>query len=292
MAHQATIGARVTANVILGNLAGAVLTFLYFRLLDPSAYEDAGRLGPSELLFFVFGFALIVAVGHLSSGRWARPVLRFSGTPPSGSDGDELRRRALFIPGFFALLSFASWMLASLVWGVLWPLLTDSFAPGRALRQIFGILFVSGTTVTAIVFFRIERLWREELPRFFPDGILSSIRAPRLRVRTRMLAVFLLMSLLPLAVLAVAALTRARALLAADPATAEEIIRNLILVVSLLAAAGLFVSLRLATLLAARSSPGACLWPERCAKSRSCSPTCATSRRGLNRRRHPKWSPT
>lgn len=245
------ISRRVLIDVVLANLAGAVLTFLYFRLLDPAAHEGAGSVERSELAFFALAFALIVAVSHAVSGRWARPVLQFDATPPSGSDGDALRRRALLIPGFFALLSLADWTLASLIWGVLWPLLTDSFAPGRALRQIFGILFVSGTTVTALVFFRVERVWREELPRFFPDGVLSSVHAPRLRVRTRMLVVFLLMSLLPLAVLAVAALTRARALLGADPATAEEIIHNLILVVSLLAAAGLFVSLRLATALAA-----------------------------------------
>ena len=254
MGHMRSIGRRVLADVVLGNLAGAVLTFLYFQLLDPAAHEGVGRVERDDLLFFVFASAAIVAVGFASSGGWARAVLRFSGTPPAGTDGDELRRRALLVPGFFALLSFAAWMLASLVFGVLRPLLSDSFAAGRALRQIFGILFVSGTMVTALVFFRVERLWRDELPRFFPDGVLSPIPVPRLRVRTRMLVVFLLIGLLPLAVLAVAALTRARALLSADPATAEEIIHNLILVVSLLAAAGLLLSLRLATALAASAA--------------------------------------
>lgn len=250
MAHSRTIGRRVVIDVVLGNLAGAVLTFLYFQLLDPAARHGAGRVGRDGLVFFVIASTLIVALGYACSG-WTRRVLRFGGTPPAGSEGDELRRRALLVPGFFALLSFAAWALASLVFSVLWPLLTDSFAPGRALRQIFGILFVSGTVVAALVFFRVERLWRDELPRFFPDGILSAVRVPRLRVRTRMLVVFLLIGLLPLAVLAVAALARAHALLAADPATAEEIIRNLILVVSLLAAAGLLLSVRLATALAA-----------------------------------------
>jgi adenylate cyclase len=125
-------------------------------------------------------------------------------------------------------------------------LLVGEFTPVRALRQIFGMSFVAGPIVTAIVFFSVERVWRAELPRLFPKGDLSAARAPRLRVRTRMVAMFLLMSLVPTAVLSVAAMTRANALLGADAVAAEAIIRNLILVVAVLAVAALTVSVRLA----------------------------------------------
>ena len=240
----------MTRIMLLGNLAGAVFTFIYFRFLDTVALEGATHLGRGEALYFVAGFSLLAAIGYATGVRWIRPVTQMTGAPPPGPEGDEVRRRALVIPGFFALLSFAGWIAASLVWGVLWPLLVGEFSPGRALRQMFGITFVGGTSVAAIIFFATERAWREQLPRIFPAGDLSAAGAPRLRVRTRMVAMFLLMSLLPLAVLSVAALTRARALLGADPATAEAIIRNLIVVVAVLAAGGLLVSLRLATLVA------------------------------------------
>jgi adenylate cyclase len=249
MATTQTIRRQVLSSVVLSNFAGAVLTFLYFQLLDPAAREGGARIERGDLVFFVCASAVIFASCYAAS-RWARPALRFDGTPPAGREGDALRRRALLIPGFFALLSLAGWTMASLLFGVLWPLLSDSFAFVRSLRVVFGILLVSGVTVAALVYFRTERLWRAHLPRFFPDGILSVVQVPRLSVRARMLIVLLLITLLPLAVLAVAALTRARALLGADPATAEDIIRNLILVVSLLAAAGLLVSLRLASSLA------------------------------------------
>ena len=64
---------------------------------------------------------------------------------------------------------------------------------------------MSGTVVTAIIFFGTERIWRGELPRLFPRGDLSAVQGPRLNVCARMVAVFLLMSLVPMAVLSAAA---------------------------------------------------------------------------------------
>jgi class 3 adenylate cyclase len=92
---------------------------------------------------------------------------------------------------------------------------------------------------------------RHDLPRLIPSGELSAVQVPRLRVRTRMLAAFLLLGLLPLAVLSVAALTRADALRAADAATAAAIIYNLKLVVVVLALGGLVISVGLALLVSA-----------------------------------------
>jgi class 3 adenylate cyclase len=233
--------------MVLGNLGGAVLTFIYFREVDPIA----GRveIGPAELLFFVLGFTLLSVVGRLASGRWMRPVLQREAVP-TGPWSPFARRRALLMPAFMALLTFSGWAAAGLVWGVLWPLLAGSFVLESALRQVFGITFVSGTFVAACMFFGVERLWRAELPRFFPEGDLSAARVPRLRVRPRMLAALLIVSLLPMAVLAVAALTRAQALLHADAAASASILRNLIAVIAFLAAGGVLVSAALATLVA------------------------------------------
>ena len=156
------------------------------------------------------------------------------------------------MPAFVALLSGGGWVAAAFIWGVLLAAAGGQF---RALEahcaQMFGITFVAGSFVTAIVFFGSERLVRRELPRLFPSGELSAVRVPRLRVRTRMLAVFLLLGLLPLAVLSVAALTRADALRTADAATAAAIIYNLNLVIVVLALGGLVVSVGLALLVAA-----------------------------------------
>jgi adenylate cyclase len=241
-----TLSGRLTRLTVLGNFAGALLTFVYFNFLDPSAHEGAQYARPGIWIFFVLSFGLLVFAARTVGSRWSRPVTRLEGALPAGPAGEDLRRRALLLPGFFALLSLAGWVAASLLWGVLWPLLVGEFTPVRALRQIFGMAFVAGPIVTAIVFFGVERIWREQLPRLFPKSDLGAVRVKRLRVRTRLVAVFLLMSLLPMAVISVAALTRANALVGADAAAAEAIMRNLILVVAVLAAGGLVVSVRLA----------------------------------------------
>jgi len=241
---------RLMRITILGNLAGALLSFVYFNFLDPSAHEGTPAVGAGVLVFFVVSFALLAVTGRKLGVKWSRQVIESGGALPQGPEGDDLRRRALLIPGFFALLSFAGWLAAALIWSVLWPLMVGQFTPMRALRQGFGMAFVAGPIVTAIVFFSVERIWREQLPRLFPEGDLSAVPGPRLGVRARMITMFLLMSLVPIAVLSVAALTRANAMLGADAQAAEAIIRNLILVVVVLAAGGLIVSVRLARFVA------------------------------------------
>ena len=242
-----TLTSRLTRMMILGNLAGALLTFVYFNFLDPSAHEGRPAFGFGVAAYFVISFALLSWAGHSLGVRWSRPVIEIPGAIPADPRGGELRSRALLIPQFFALISFMGWAMASLIWGVGWPLIAGEFSAPRAVRQIFGIALVGGPIVAAIVFFNVERFWRGELPRLFPKGDLSAVEGPRLRVRARMVAIFLLTSLMPIAVLSVAALTRAHAMLGADTQTAEAIIRNLILVVAVLAAGGLMVSVRLAS---------------------------------------------
>ena len=239
------------ALISFGNLGGAVLTFVYFHDVDPSAVMADVSVGPGEVSFFLVGFGLLFVAGRTLSSRWLAPLTQSGGVPAPGPAGDEARRRTLLMPAFVALMSGGGWVAAAFIWGVVWPLIAGDFALGRALRQMFGITFVAGTFVTAIVFFGSERLLRAELPRLFPNGELSAVRVPRLRVRTRMLAVFLLLGLLPLAVLSVVALTRANALLGADAATAALILQNLNVVVVVLALGGLLVSVGLAILVAA-----------------------------------------
>ena len=252
-AMATTIPARTRLLVlsVLGNFGGAVLSYLYFREIDTAAASTTPPVGGFEIVFFFAVFGAIFMAGRLGSRAWARPLAVAAGTPPPGPAGDTARRRALLMPAFIALLSWAGWVCAGVVWGVLLPLLLGSVASLEdMLRATFGITFVGGTFVATSIFLGAERVWRNELPRFFPHGDLSAANAPRLRVRTRMLAVLLLVGLLPLAVLAVAALTRANALLGADAASATRVIHNLIGVVGVIAAGGLVACVGLAMLVA------------------------------------------
>lgn len=245
--------ARMTSLTALGNLGGAVLTFLYFREVDPTAVRASVATTTDAIayLYFVLAFALLYGLGRHIARRWVEPMTQAGPVLPPGPPGDTARRRALLLPAFVAAMSGGLWVAAACIWGFFWPLLVGDFELELALRQMFGITFVAGPFAAAIVFFSTERLMRDQLPRLIPDGELSTVRAPRLRVRTRMLAAFLLLGLLPLAVLSMAALTRAEALRTADAATAAAIIHNLNLVIVVLALGGVAVSVALALLVAA-----------------------------------------
>jgi adenylate cyclase len=233
---------------LVGNLLGAIVAFLYFRVVD----HAAARLPPVrwiDVVVSVIVFALLVGAGIRLSGPWTRPLNRvreIRTLPPA--EAEVVRRRALLFPYFLAGLSFLGWTLSGLIWGVVWPLLAGRFSPYQSLRQLFGTTVIAGGVTVAFVFFASEHEWRRRLPEFFPEGDLRAVRGvPRLAVRVRLLAIFLLIGVVPLAVLGILAYTRAVALLGADPAAAAEIVDGLrvtilfLLAVGVVAAVGLSV---------------------------------------------------
>jgi len=237
---------RLFVTMLFGNLGGALLTFVYFRFLDPLALDGGGALGLNEIAFFVLGFSLLFVIGRTLAARWTSPIIRTIGPLPDHPAAAELRRRAVLVPVTFAVLTFTGWVGAALLWGAGWPLLTGTFSLLGALRQGFGIVFVSGTLVSVYIFLATEHIWRKQLPMLFPAGDLAATGALRLRVRTRLMLLFLVMSILPMAVLSVATLVRANALLGADAELHASIIRNLVVVQAALASAGVLIAVRLA----------------------------------------------
>lgn len=104
-------------------------------------------VGVNELVFFALAFTLLFLLGRGAAYRWLGPVIAVAGALPQGDLGAGLRRRALLVPAFLALLSFSGWVAAALVWGVLWPLLAGTFTPAGAMRQSSGTrILVSGAT--------------------------------------------------------------------------------------------------------------------------------------------------
>lgn len=237
---------RLFLIMLLGNLGGALVTFGYFRFLDPSALEGVAPLGWREGLYFLLAFSALFLVGRMVAARWAGPVVRHVGALPDGPQAASLRRRAVLMPAFLAGLTYAGWIVSALVWGVGWPLLAGNFQLAGAARQSFGIFVVAGTLVSVYIFLVTEHYWRLRLPTLLPGGNLTGTGAWRVPVRTRLLVLFLLMSVMPIAVQSVATLVRANTLLGADEQAHEAIVRNLVLVQVILAGTGLLVSVRLA----------------------------------------------
>jgi adenylate cyclase len=157
-----------------------------------------------------------------------------------------VRRRAIMVPYVFAALSLAGWVMAGLIWGFLYPVLWGIFSPGRSLRSLFGITCVAGTVTAALVFFAVEHQWRRVLPTFFPGGDLSAVPGVlRLRVRTRLLVIFVMLSVIPLSLLGVLAYTRAAALPGVAPEAAPRIIDNMLAFIVFIVAVGTLAAIGL-----------------------------------------------
>ena len=212
-----------------GNFLGAAVAFLYFRLVDHHA-ATLPRVRLHEVVHPLLVFAALLALGYWLNNRWVAPINRATqGHPLSEREAALVRRRALLFPYVLAGVSFAGWVVAGLIWGFGMPLMMGravSLSDGA--RIVFGITVLAGSVTTAFIFFVSERIWRTRLLVLFPEGDLSAVpRVPRLAVRVRLLAIFLLTALVPLAVLGILSYTRALDLLDADPATARGIVSGL-----------------------------------------------------------------
>ena len=235
----------------VGNLLGAIVAFLYFRVVD-HASSPLPPVRWTDVVISLVVFALLVSSLVRLSGPWTAALNRVQELPTlPPAEAEVVRRRALLFPYFLAGLSLLGWTLAGIIWGVIWPLLAGVFTPYHSLRQLFGNTVIAGGVTVAFIFFASEYQWRRRLPEFFPRGDLSAVRrVPRFTVRVRLLAIFLLIGVVPLAVLGMFAYTRAVALVGADPATAAYIVDALRLTILFLLGVGVAAAVGLSVLAA------------------------------------------
>jgi adenylate cyclase len=244
MENVERVFARLTWTQLVGNLVGALLTWFYFRFVDFTAPQFQAQISRAEIVFFVVAFGALISAGVAFGSRWARPLQQ--PVPAAGADLALVRRRAIMVPYVFAALSLGGWVMAGLLWGILYPALWGFFTPGRSLRSIFGITCVAGTVTAALVFFAVEHQWRRVLPAFFPGGDLSAVPGVlHLRVRTRLLVIFVMLSVIPLSVLGILAYTRAAALPGVDPATAPQLVENMLAFIVFIVAVGTLAAIGL-----------------------------------------------
>jgi class 3 adenylate cyclase len=216
---------RITAVTFVANLLGAVLTFCYFRFIDYETSPRAGSVRAGEIVYFIAGMTVLGILAVILSRRWGRPLRH-----PDAYSAAVVQRRALLVPHAIAGVTALGWVLAGLIWGVLWQLLAGDVTLAHVLRRVFGITVISGTVTTAFVFLATERHWRRALPAFLRDvGSTAASGAVRVSVHARLLVTSLLVSLVPLSVLGVTSYTRAASLLGADAGTAGEVVHGILL---------------------------------------------------------------
>src|SRR5215471_6668039 len=236
---------RITTTA--GNLLGAILTFFYFRVVDPEVTAASGAVSARDVALSVAAYVALVAIAYPLGKRWLSPLL----TPPrdeAAAADPPVRRRALQVPSVFACLTLAGWILAGIIWGVIWPSVTAGrFEPRLSLRLFFGITVLAGSVATVFAFLAAEHYWRRAMPVFFPRGDVSRVPgARRLPVRFRLLGISLLISVIPLAILGTLAYNRAQALLHADSTRAALLAAGLAPLILFIVAAGILAAIALA----------------------------------------------
>jgi len=225
------------------NLLGAVLAFLYLRIIDPLASQRSVTGG--DVAFFVCALAVISVLGTALGIRVNAPLMN-----PDRFDGERVRRAAIMFPYSMGLFSLLGWTVAGVVFGVVEPWLHGVLTLRIAARSLFGVIVIGGGVTTAFVFFAAERMWRDELRTFFPEGDLGAVTGvPRLRVRLRLLAVFLLTSVVPVTLVAIVAYRRTT-LVAADPSRADALLTEMLIIMVFLVAVGLGAAIGLSLFVA------------------------------------------
>ena len=240
---------------VAANFVGAGICTSYFMFFD--AMHPSERIGQTFKVTIVM-FIGLVLIGTAIQIRRERPLKRFvklktEGRPVPPELTREAQHRILDLPFYCSLVSFTNWCLAALIMPAYTlydrysgPQFDWALEISEALRIFIGVL-VSGIVTGAIVFFAVEIMCQKIWPLFFPKGGLSSFRtAFRFTLRRRLLVVFVLISILPLIVMAVLSYNKAKLMLVTDP---NETILSLFYLTLYILLAAIGLSLTLSQLL-------------------------------------------
>lgn len=186
----------------VANVMGAVLTFVYFTFLVPSAPQvrDIGIDQRILSLILFAGYAAVVSPFALvRSFRRFRPVRRWlsEGRPPSAKELET----TVAMPWIQARLFFRLWVLAAVIFGGL----NLYFEPaGRQALRVFSGVLAAGMITAALNYLLVERTMRPVFVRALRGTRLE--RPRRVGIRARLVLLWLLGSGLPLLAVAVSRL--------------------------------------------------------------------------------------
>jgi len=253
---------RITFLLPLINVIGAVFTYVYFSSILGPGYASGAVPTYYSPLYFVIGTALLIFIFQVSRSKTVKGLFAIANGEISIDTLEEtekyhLQREALQFPIVVTMVTFAVWILAGFIFGLLEPLITGKLFNVEAprllygMRRFLGITFFGGGVTTLVVYFVLENEWRKFIPRFFPEGHLSRVKHTfRLTVRKRFLIVFLGVILIPLPVLGLTIYTRIQDLHTADAITRSQLMTSLAGELTFIVLDELFICLLLAYFLA------------------------------------------
>jgi len=230
---------KITFLIIAGNSIGAILTRLYLLILYQPSYVRHDIPPYYDILFFIIGSSALILFFVGIMWRSFTPLYQVAKDEVSidnmdGVSAQILKRKAIQLPIYIAVVSFLVWILAGFIFSLLHPAISQILygvpSPDltRCLKQFFGITFVGGSITALFLYFTIERYWRRSIPKFFPEGDLSHVKdAFKLHVHDRLYITFVAISLVPLPLLGIVAYTKAQALHKADAIVRAQLLSSL-----------------------------------------------------------------
>jgi adenylate cyclase len=237
---------------IFANFTGTGVCYSYFAFFDSSAPVSLITVG---LLITVLMFAGLIVIGLILNLKWQKGLseyvrLKMAGCDVSQELEKEARRKILNLPFMAAFVALINWSMASVImsgYNFIETVSMETFAASsfQALGVFVGVI-ISGIITAAIVFFVVEIQARKTWPHFFPQGDLSKTQgALQMKLRTRMFIVFMLVSFVPMILMAILSYNKARLMLVMNP---EDVIQSLFHLTAFLLIAALVVTVILSYL--------------------------------------------
>jgi adenylate cyclase len=182
------ISRRLGAACTFSNLDGAVFVFVYLSYVVPSA-------GPTDLAdvlrFAGFMFLMLPIGAVLSKARTDRALAWLVERRPAT---DEERRATLRLPFHLAAISFAGWIVAAAVFG----LLELGQGGGTVAIRVVMVTIDGGLVCSTVAFLLTERVMRPAFALALAGRANAEDCPTRLGVRPRLLLTWLLGSGIPL----------------------------------------------------------------------------------------------
>ncbi|UCF94733.1 MAG: SpoIIE family protein phosphatase [Desulfobacterales bacterium] len=223
---------EMLAANFLANFFGVFFVNTLIFMAEAPAADIHPISGWIDALFNIFAF-LFVGVVTL---RYERPIRQYLNAtfrqgPVSRNLEIQVRRRVINEPFFLIVLDLSMWLSAA----VLYPTMYWALEAGsNVIQRALFIPLSSGLTIVTIAFFLLEHVLQKRLtPYIFPNGGLSGIpNTLRIRIRTRLAALFFGCNLIPL--LAILHIFHRLTSVSDDPTTALEQLRSAIITNSLI----------------------------------------------------------
>ena len=191
--------------MLLANMLANLIAVTFFQMLmfraEPNPPEYIWQNPMVEMIDIIFTPAAFIFIWVMTV-RYERPIRQYLETKYANESvskdlEEKAHRKVLNEPYVLICLDLSMWLLSAIVYASMWWIMDlGSYWVHRALFMNLSTGFIT----VILAFFLLEHLFQKRLaPYIFPEGKLSDIpKTLRIRIRTRLIALFFACNLIPL----------------------------------------------------------------------------------------------